>query len=136
MKIYKMSADIYLHMPSLALRFTGLALVAVIVAAGCISSVTGVVIDDYGTAVKVLSGGVAIAGSLCLTAAIGRTFLRSGGIATFKAAYVAAMTLSGAGLAEALSAFRPVNVGNALLAYCMVATVSGVLWVRIYGRAA
>ncbi|MGA9138719.1 MAG: hypothetical protein WBZ29_00740 [Methanocella sp.] len=136
MKIYKKSADIYLHMPSLTLQFTGLAVVAAIVIAGCINPDDIAVPDGYEAAVKVLSGVAAIAGSLCLTAAIGRTFLRSVGIASFKAAYVAAMALSGPGLAEVLSAFRPVNVSNALLAYCMVVIISGVLWVRFYGHAA
>ncbi len=130
-----MFADICLHMPSLALQFTGLVLVAAIVVAGCISPVNIEVLGEYGAAVKVLSGMVAIAGSLCLTVAVRRTFLRSGGIAPFKAAYVTAMALSGPGLAEALSAFRPVNVGNALLAYCTVAIVSGILWARFYDHA-
>jgi len=131
-----MMADIYLHMPSFALRLTGLIIAAATVIVSCISPAASAAAGEYPAVVKVLSGAIAIAGSLCLTAAIGRTFLRSGGVNAFKAAYVAAMALSGAGLAEALSAFRPVNMGNVLLVYCVVSVVSGALWVRFYGRIA
>jgi hypothetical protein len=136
MKIYKVSADIYLHMPSFVLRLTGLIVVAATVMVSCISPVTATAAGEYPAVVKVLCGTIAIAGSLCMTAVIGRTYLRTGGVNTFKAAYVAAMALSGAGMAEALSAFRPVNMGNVLTVYCVVSVVSCALWVRFYGRVA
>lgn len=136
MKTYKMLADIYMHMPSFALRFTGVIIVAAIIIIACICPVTATAVGEYPAVVKILSGLAAITGSLSLTAVIGRTFLRSGGIAPSRAAYVAAMALSGPGLTEALSAFRPVNMGAAIMAYCVVSVVSGAQWVRFYGRAA
>lgn len=136
MKIYKMPADIYLYMPSFVLRLTGLLVVVAIVAAACICPAAMPPADDYRVIVKLASGLIAAGGSICLATAIGRTFLRSGGTGAFKAAYVAALSMAGPGLAEALSAFRPVDIGSALLTCCIVWVISGALWGRFYGRAA
>jgi hypothetical protein len=135
MKIYKMLADICPYMPSFALQMTGVIIVAATLVVAFISPVTATAVGEYQAVVKILSGLAAITGSLSLAAAIGRTFLCSGGIAPSRAAYVATMALSGPGLAEALSAFQPVDMGNVLIAYCAVSIVSGALWVRFYGRA-
>lgn len=123
-------------MPSFSLRLTGLIVATATVVVACISPATVTIDGAYPAIVKVLSGAIALAGSLCLTAAISRTFLRSGGINAFKAAYVAAMALSGVGLAEALSAFQPVNMCNVLMAYCVVSVASGVMWRRFYAHSA
>ncbi|OPY25657.1 MAG: hypothetical protein A4E28_03032 [Methanocella sp. PtaU1.Bin125] len=136
MKIYKPLADIYMRMPSFLLRLTGVAIVAATVGIACICPAPAAAADGYPAVVKVLGGGIATAGSGYLAAAIGRTFLRSGGIAAFKGAYLAAVALAGPGLAEIISAFRPASVGHALLAWCLVSIASGALWVRFYGRAA
>ena len=123
-------------MPSLVLRSAGLAIVVIVAAAANAGPLAPAQPGEYEAAVRAAAGLVAIAGSLYLTGVIGRTLLRSGGVAAFKAAYVAALALSGVGFAEAESAFCKADVPAALLAYCLVAIVSGLLWVRFYGRAA
>jgi hypothetical protein len=90
----------------------------------------------YPAAVKLISGLVAMAGSMYLARAINLTLLRSGGTAAFQAAYIAAAGLCGLGMAEALSALWPANIGYALASYGIVSVVSGVLWVRFYGNTA
>jgi hypothetical protein len=86
--------------------------------------------------VKVIAGVVAIMGSMYLTKAISLTLLRSGGTRAFQSAYVAAAALCGLGIAEALSALCPANMGHALAVYCAMSAASGALWVRFYGRTA
>jgi hypothetical protein len=92
--------------------------------------------DAYPATVKVICGAVAIAGSLYLTRSISITLLQSGGNTAFRAAYVAAAALCGLGLAEALSALWPTNMGHALAVFCAISAGSGFLWVRFYGRTA
>lgn len=123
-------------MPSLSLLLTAIAAAAIVAAAAYAGPAAGPEHSSYATAVKVVSGAVAIAGSMSLAAATGRTLLRSGGLATFKASYVAAAALGGLGLAEVLSALRPANIGFTLAAYCAISIASGAFWVGFYGRAA
>ena len=123
-------------MPSFALRSITLAMIFLVAISAFIDPVATSGGDAYQATVKVLGGVIAIAGSLYLTKAISLTLLRSGGTRAFQAAYVTAAALGGLGLAEALSAFWPANMGHALATYCVLAAGSGFLWVRFYGRAA
>lgn len=123
-------------MPLSALWSVALAIIFIVAASAFIGSVTAPARDAYPATVKVLAGVVAIAGSMYLTKAISLTLLRSGGTPAFRAAYLAAAALSGLGIAEALSALWPANMGHALAVYCVITVGSGALWVRFYGRAA
>ena len=123
-------------MPSFALRSITLAMIFLVAISAFIDPVATSGGAAYQATVKVLGGVIAIAGSLYLTKAISLTLLRSGGTRAFQAAYVTAAALGGLGLAEALSAFWPANMGHALATYCVLAAGSGFLWVRFYGRAA
>jgi hypothetical protein len=134
MKIFMTYADIPYPMPSLALRSFSTVMIFIIAISAFIDPIVAPGGDSYPATVKVLGGAVAILGSLYLTKAISLTLLLAGGTNAFQAAYVVAAALCGLGLAEALSAFRPANMGHALAAYCVLAAVSGVLWVRFYGR--
>lgn len=123
-------------MPSFALRSVTLAMIFIVAVSAFIGPIVPACGNAYHATVKVLGGIIAIMGSLYLTKAISLTLLRSGGTRAFQAAYVAAAALCGLGLAEALSAFWPANMGHALAAFCAVSVGSGILWVRFYGRAA
>jgi energy-converting hydrogenase Eha subunit C len=136
MKIYMKYADIWYSMPSFALRLVTLAMIFIVAVSAFIGPVTPVGGNTYSATIKVLGGIIAILGSLYLTKSISLTLLRSGGTRAFQAAYIAAAALFGLGVAEALSAFWPANMGHALATYCLVSVGSGVLWVRFYGRAA
>lgn len=122
-------------MPSFAPGPVAVIVAFIIAASAFIGSATPAA-GTYPTTVKLISGLVAIAGSIYLARAISLTLLRSGGTMAFRAAYVAAAALGGVGLAEATSALCPANIGNALASYCFVSVASGMLWVRFYGRAA
>jgi hypothetical protein len=106
-----------------------------IVAGSALAGITAVpAYGMYPATVKVICGAIAIAGSVYLSRAISLTLLRSGGTVAFRAAYVAAAALCGLGVAEMLSALWPANIGQALATYCVVAVISGALWVRFYGN--
>jgi hypothetical protein len=66
--------------------------------------------DPYSMTVKLAAGALAAIGSLCLSYAVGRTFLRGGGRGAFKALYWASLASGGAGIAEAASGFIAVNM--------------------------
>jgi hypothetical protein len=123
-------------MPTLALRFVAIAMLIIITAAAFVDPAATPALGTYSATVKVICGALAIVGSMCLMRAISLTLLRSGGIVTFRAAYVSAAALGGLGIAEALSVLWPVNIGHALAVYCIVSASSGMLWVRFYGHAA
>lgn len=123
-------------MPSLGLRSLTVAIIITVTASAFVDPGVTSGMDAYPATLKVLSGTVAAVGSVYMTRAISLTLLRSGGTMAFRGAYVAAASLSGLGLAEALSAFRPANIGHALAVYCVLAVVSGALWMRFYGRSA
>jgi hypothetical protein len=134
MKILKLSADIPDPMPSLGLRSLTVAIIITVAASAFVDPEVAPVMDTYHATLKVLGGASAVVGSLYMTRAISLTLLRSDGTLAFRGAYVAAASLSGLGLAEALSAFRPANIGHALAVYCVLAVASGALWTRFYGR--
>jgi hypothetical protein len=123
-------------MPSFALRYVALAMMFSVAGSALVGPADVPFPGKYPSSVKMISGVAAVAGSVYLSRAISLTLLRSGGTMAFRAAYVAAAALGGLGLAEALSAFWPVNMGHALATYCVIAVGSGALWVRFYGRAA
>ena len=135
MKIVKLSADIHDPMPSLGLRSLTVAIIVIVAASAFVDPGVTPWMDAYPATLKVLGGVVAVVGSVYMTRAISLTLLRSGGTLAFRGAYVAAASLSGLGLAEALSAFWPANIGHALAVYCILAVASGALWMRFYGRA-
>ena len=136
MKTFMPSADIPLAVPALAIKFTAVIAALTIVAVAFASPSNVLAINAYSATIRMIGATAAIGGSLCLASAIGRTLLRSYGAAAFKASYIAAASLSGLGLAEALSALRPANIGLALVAYCIITIVSGALWWRFYDLAA
>lgn len=121
-------------MPPLTLRIIACVVALWVAAALFVGPATAPAANAYQAAVKVLSGAVAVAGSLCLTRAVGLTLLRSGGTPAFSATYLAAAALGGLGLAETASAVVPGNISHALAAGCIASTASGVLWVKFYGR--
>jgi hypothetical protein len=121
-------------MPSFALWSIAV-IVAFIIAASVLISPVISAVGTYPATVRLISGLVTIAGAMCLARAISLTLLRSGGTVAFRAAYVAAAALGGLGLAEVVSVVWPANIGYALAAYAVVSIVSGLLWVRFYGRA-
>lgn len=123
-------------MPSLGLQSLTVAMIIIVTASAFVDPDIMPGTGAYPATVKVLGGAVAIVGSLYMTRAISLTLLRSDGTLAFRAAYVAAASLSGLGLSEVLSAFWPANIGHALAAYCVLAVVSGALWLRFYGRTA
>lgn len=134
MKIFKMYADIWYDMLTPALRFVAIGITIAVAAPAFIApgiAATG----TYPATIRLISGLVAIAGSLYLVRAISLTLLRSDGTIAFRAAYVAAAALGGLGMAEALSALLSASIGYALAVYCIIAVVSGVLWVRFYDSA-
>jgi hypothetical protein len=135
MKIFMAHADIWDVMPSFALWFVAVILAFILAATALICPATPEE-GDYHATVRLISGLVAMAGALYFGRAIDLTLLRSGGTIAFRAAYVTAAALGGLGLAEAVSVFRPANIGYALAAYAVVSVASGLLWVRFYGRAA
>lgn len=134
MKILMTYAGIWYFMPSFTL-WSIATLLAFIIAASALIGPVSIAEGMYPAAVRLISGLVAIAGAMCLARAIGLTLLRSGGTVAFRAAYVAAAALGGLGLAEMISVVWPANIGYALAAYAVVSIVSGLLWVRFYGRA-
>jgi hypothetical protein len=66
--------------------------------------------DPYSITVKLAAGALAIIGSLCLSHAVGGTFLRGGGRGAFKALYWASLASAGAGVTEVASGFMAVNL--------------------------
>ncbi|HUL61417.1 MAG TPA: hypothetical protein VLT35_00015 [Methanocella sp.] len=121
-------------MPPLTLRIVACVIALCVAAALLIGPAIAPAASGYQSAVKVFSGTIAAAGSLCLTRAVSQTLLRSGGTRTFNAAYLAATALGGLGLAEAASAVMPGNISYSLAACCIASTASGALWMKFYGR--
>jgi hypothetical protein len=136
MKILKLSADTIDPMPSLGLQSLAVAMIIIVAASAFVDPDITPGTDAYPATLKMLASAVAFAGSIYLTRAIGPTLLRSGGTLAFLGAYMATASLSGIGLAEALSVIRPANISHALAAYCILMVVAGALWMRFYGRTA
>ena len=66
--------------------------------------------DPYTATVELAAGALMIAGSFALARAISDTFLRCGGRVAFKALYITALTVAGAGILEAVSGFIAINM--------------------------
>ncbi len=98
-------------MPLLA---SGLLTALAIAAAALLFSPAGPPTDTYAVTVKLAAGALVAIGSLCLSYAIGGTFLRAGGRGAFKVLYWATFAGAGAGIAEAASGLAAANVPLAM----------------------
>jgi hypothetical protein len=123
-------------MPSLGLQSLTVVLIIIVATSAFVNPAVAPGTATYPATLKVLSGAVAVVGSLYMARAISLTLLRSGGTLAFRGAYVATASLSGLGLAEALSAFWPANISHALAVYSVLAAASGALWMGFYGHTA
>ena len=86
----------------------------------------------YGSVVKAVAGVFVIAGSILLSAAIGRTFLKNGGRVAFKVLYFGILSSAGLGAAISASAVTPMNVNAALFAISLVLAVAGISMYRFF----
>jgi hypothetical protein len=93
-----------------------------------VSSTGGV----YDGVVKAAAGIFVVVGSVFLSAAIGRTFLKNRGRGAFKALYFASLSSAGVGVAVSASAFTPMNVNAALSALSIVLAVAGLSTFRFF----
>jgi hypothetical protein len=80
----------------------------------------------YVYAVRAAAGIFVISGSVLLSAAIGRTFLKNGGREAFKVLYFASISSTGAGVAVLASVILPMNVNAALFALSSMFALAGV----------
>jgi hypothetical protein len=135
MKRFIEYAVIHIVMPSLAVNVVAISLVAAVVLASLLGGPDTRYQGTYPDTVRALAGIALIVGPAKLAAAIGRTFLRSGGLPAYRASYVAALAGSGVGIAMLLSLAFPVSLASALVPYALAAACAGALWVRYYAFA-
>ncbi len=122
MKIFITLPALEIYMPpSMPLKGFGALTALAIASAALLFSPVEPPSDVYTVTVKLAAGTFVIIGSLCLSYAVGGTFLRAGGRGAFKALYWASFAGAGAGIAEAASGFVaasvPLAVALAALAY-------------------
>ncbi len=95
---------------SLSLRTAGILSAAAVLATAALYVPSPAPVDTYQATIRLVAGLLLAAGSLSLSYAIGRTFLRNGGNDAFKALYCAGFASAGAGLSGAASAFYAMNL--------------------------
>ena len=117
---------------SIMLKAAGLLAVSGIIAIGAFYQPVYGPGDSYAVTIKLAAGVSAIAGSILLSTAIGRTLLKNSGKGAFKALYFASISSTGAGVVEAASATMPMNVAAALCAVSVAFAVAGVWTVYFF----